>query len=167
MADRQGRFGGGQRPGRRVQPDGGRRPERVPSDHPSVTTYGTHFERSGGTRRPCLRLPDGVDLAEGDLFRLVLDRTPSHARVVADSSGLLVRGAFDNRRLAREPGAGENRLLAWADDHGRGPGDALDLDEVEPGVCYGLRVPGERTVYEAVEAPSGSLADIARSLDDR
>lgn len=140
--------------------------ERVPSDHPSVGSRRARLVRSGGTRRPCLRLPEGVDLAEGDAIRLSLDGTQYHARVGADSRGLLVRGAYDNRRLAREPGAGDNRLTEWADDNDLGPGDAVDLDEVEPGYLYGVRAPGERTVYEAVEGPEDSLRNIARDLGD-
>lgn len=141
-------------------------PERIPHDHPSVQTYRAYLARSGGTRRPCLRVPDDADLDAGDVIRLVLDGTQYHAEVGEDAQGLLVRGAFDNRRLARAPGEGENRLLEWADDHDREPGDAVDFDEVEPEFLYGLRAPGERAVYEATERPNQSLADIARSLDD-
>lgn len=140
-------------------------PERVPHDHPSVSTLRAQFARSGGTRRACLRLPDELDVDGGDLVRLVLDGTQYHARVVSDASGRLLRGAYDNRRLAREPGDGENRLLEWAADHDRGPGDAVDLDEVESGFLYGLRVPGTTAVYEATRQPDQSLADIARDLD--
>lgn len=141
-------------------------PERIPNDHPSVQTYRAHLVRSGGTRRPCLRVPDEADLDEGDVIRLVLDGTQYHAQVVSDAQGLLVRGAFDNRRLAREPGEGENRLVEWADEHDREPGDAVDFDEVESGFLYGLRVPGKRAVYEATQQPNQSLADIARNLDE-
>lgn len=141
--------------------------ERLPSDHPSVTTLRARLARSGGTRRPCLRIPEAADVADGDLIQVVLDGAQYHARVVVDTSGPLIRGAYDNRRLARESGEGENRLLEWADAHDRGPGDAVDLDEVEPGFLYGVRVPGKRTVYEATESPDESLADIARDLDER
>jgi hypothetical protein len=140
-------------------------PERVPHDHPSVTTLRAHLVRSGGTRKPCLRVPEEADAAEGEVIRLVLDGIQRHARVLADSEGLLIRGAYDNRRLARQAGEGENRLLAWADEHDRGPGDAVDLDEVEPGFLYGLRAPGENAIYDATESPDSSLADIARDLD--
>ncbi|MFB6097274.1 MAG: hypothetical protein ABEJ74_07795 [Haloferacaceae archaeon] len=142
-------------------------PDRVPNDHPSVRTFRAHLARSGGTHRPCLRLPDEVDLAAGDVIRLVLDGTQYHAPVSEDAQGLLVRGAFDNRRLARAAGEGENRLVEWAAAHDRDPGDAVDLDEVQAGYLYGLRVPGERAVYEATERPNQSLADIARDLEDR
>ena len=141
-------------------------PDSVPSDHDSVVTRRAKMERSGGTRRPCLRLPDGVDAESGDLIRLVLDGSTRHARVEEDATGRLVRGAFDNRRLARSGREGENRLVEWAERHDRGPGTAVELDEVEAGFLYGLRVPGERAVYEVTERPDDSLASIAESLSD-
>ncbi|AUV80317.1 hypothetical protein C2R22_00465 [Salinigranum rubrum] len=140
--------------------------ERVPSDHPSVTTHRASLERSGGTRRPCLRLPDATELESGDLVRLVLDGDEFHAAVTGDSSGLVVRSAHDNRRMARER-EGANRLVEWADDVGRGPGDAVEVDEVVPGTLYGVRVPGVRAVYSATETPRDSLSSIAESLDGR
>jgi hypothetical protein len=142
-------------------------PERVPHDHPSVRTFRAEFARSGGTRRVCLRLPDDVaeDLAAGDLIRLVLDGSQYHAQVAGDTAGLLLRGAFDNRRLARESGAGDNRLREWAAAHDRGPGESVDVDEIDPGYLYGLREPGATAVYEATRKPDQSLADIARDLD--
>ena len=139
-------------------------PDSVPSDHDSVATHRAKMERSGGTRRPCLRLPDGVNVEAGDLIRLVLDGSTRHARVEADTTGRLVRGAFDNRRLARSGREGENRLVEWAERHDRGPGTAVELDEVEAGFLYGLRTPGKRTVYEVTESPDDSLASIAESL---
>ena len=138
--------------------------ERIPSDHASVTSLRASIARSGGTRRPCLRLPDDVAVDEGDVVRLLLDGVPTHARVVSDSTGLLVRGAYDNERLAREPREGENRLVAWCADHDRDPGDAVELDELDPGFCYGLRDPGERVVYDVPARPDQSLRDIASSL---
>jgi hypothetical protein len=141
-------------------------PERVPSDHPSVTTHRAGLERSGGTRRSCLRLPAETadDVAAGDVVRLVLDGEECHAPVTSDTTGLVVRGAYDNRRMARER-EGTNRLVEWAGQVDRGPGDAVELDAVVPGTLYGLRVPGSRVVYEATEPPSDSLSAIAESLD--
>ena len=141
-------------------------PERVPSDHPSVTTHRAHLERSGGTRRPCLRLPPETadDVEPGDTVRLVLDGEECHAPVTSDTTGLVVRGAYDNRRVARERD-GPNRLVEWAGQVERGPGDVVELDTVVPGTLYGLRVPGSRAVYEATEPPSDSLSAIAESLD--
>jgi hypothetical protein len=139
-------------------------PERVPSDHPSVTTYRTHLRRSGGTRRPCLRLPADVAAEAGDIVRLVLDGDECHAPVTSDTKGLVVRSAHDNRRMARERD-GENRLVEWATAVGRDPNDAVELDEVEPGTLYGLRVPGVRAVYSATETPRDSLSAIAERLE--
>lgn len=152
---------------------------RVPSDDGSVASVRVDVVRSGGTRRPCVRLPDDDDLdrrvesgscaslslAGGDLVRVVIDREEYHARIVADATGRLIRGAFDSRRLARTPGDGENRLVEWLAERDREPGDSVVLDVVVPGDQYGLRVPGERTVYDARRGPRSSLADIAEDLD--
>lgn len=139
--------------------------ERVPSDHDSVTTYRATIARSGGTTRPCLRLPAEVTAVEdGDTIRLSLGGELAHARVTADSSGLLLRGAYDNKRLARTPGEGTNRLVEWCEEHGRDPGSAVELDELDAGFCYGLRDPGERTVYTVPNRPNESLADIAEKF---
>jgi len=99
------------------------------------------------------------------VIRVAFDRDEYHARVAGDSKGRLLRGAFDNRRLARDPGEGENRLVEWLDANGREPGDSVVLDVVVPGELYGLRIPGERTVYDADRGPRSSLADIARDVD--
>jgi hypothetical protein len=105
-----------------------------------------------------------VSVSAGTFIRLVLDGTPAHARVDADSSGLVVRGAYDNKRLARTTGEGENRLVEWCRTHDRDPGDAVDFDEVEAGYLYGLRVPGSRCVYESTGTPNDSLASIAEKF---
>ena len=139
--------------------------ERVPSDHPSVDTHRGELARSGGTTRPCLRLPDDLAVADGDVIRLVVDGDERYAQVRTDRDGRFVRGAFHNRAVAGERDAGENHLLAWLDDLGRGPGDSVDLDVVDPGELYGVRAPGERVVYEASRGPDESLASIAEDLD--
>jgi len=141
-------------------------PERLPSDHDAVTTHRARLVRSGGTRRPALRpLEPVAALGSGDLVRLVLDGTTHHARATADGEGVSFRGAYDNRRLARASGEGENRLVEWASAVGREPGDAVDFDEVVPGELYGVREPGERVVYEAARGPAESLSSIAERLD--
>jgi hypothetical protein len=143
--------------------------ERLPSDHADVVTHRAHLVRSGGTRRPALRPAEALPslaAADGAVVRLVVDGTTRHARVSVDADGPLLRGAYDNRRLARTPGEGEDRLAAWADAVGRGPGDAVDLDEVVAGDLYGVREPGTRAVYEASRGPADSLSSIARSLED-
>lgn len=138
--------------------------ERIPSDHPSVTTHRARVARYGGTRRPCVRLPDAVDAEEGALLRLVLDGDERHARVEADARGRLLAGAYDNRRLARER-EGTNRLVDWLRASDRDPGASVLLDEVDPGDLYGLRAPGDRAVYEAARGPDDSLASIAERVE--
>ncbi|MFC7070440.1 DUF7112 family protein [Halobaculum lipolyticum] len=142
--------------------------DRLASDAAEVATFRARLARSGGTRLPCLRIPDDADLAAGDEIRLVLDGAQRHATVTSDAKGLLVRGAYDNRRLMREAatGEGENRLVEWTREHGRAPDDAVDLDEVDPGYLYGLRVPGERAVYTVTKRANSGLQDIADSLYD-
>ncbi|ELZ33946.1 hypothetical protein C474_03265 [Halogeometricum pallidum JCM 14848] len=138
--------------------------ERVPSDHDSVSSYRAKIARSGGTRRPCLRFPDEAAVEDGDLIRLSLGGDLYHARVDADSSGRLLRGAYDNKRLARTPGEGENRLVEWCEETGRDPGSAVEVDELDAGYCYGIREPGKRVVYSVPDRPNESLADIAETL---
>jgi len=140
-------------------------PDRVASDGEAVTTYRARLARSGGTRRPCLRLPDDAAVEGGDLIRLVLDGDEYHARVASDADGALVRGAYDNRRLARADGEGTNRLVEWVRSVDRETGRSVDLDEVTPGYLYGVRVPGRRTVYSVTRQPDSSLSSIAEGLD--
>jgi len=140
-------------------------PDRLPSDYASVHTERAEVARSGGTSRPCLRLPDTLTLASGDLIRLVLDGEEFHARVQVDSTGPLIRGAYDLKSETRDPGRAENRVVEWLQEQGREPGDALDMDELEAGDRYGLRLPGERVVYKDTSSPGGSLQDIANDLD--
>ncbi len=153
---------------------------RVPSDDESVASVRIDLARSGGTRRPCVRIPtdaeldgrvesgtcDRLELEPGDLVRVVIDGDERHARVESDSRGRLLRGAFDDRRRARSGTEGPNRLTEWLADIDRDPGDVVVLDVVVPGELYGLRAPGERTMYDATRGPRSSLADIARDLDD-
>ncbi|MFB6123332.1 MAG: hypothetical protein ABEJ78_07720 [Haloferacaceae archaeon] len=145
---------------------------RVASDNDAVTTYRARLARSGGTRRPCLRVPEGVAgstgsaLDAGDLIRLALGGDESHARVDEDAKGLLIRGAYDNRRLAKSPGAGENRLAEWVDTIGREPGESVEFDEVDAGFFYGVRAPGHRAIYDVPSRPSDSLAAIAADLEE-
>jgi hypothetical protein len=140
--------------------------DRVASDGDAVTTYRAELARSGGTRRPCLRLPDDVALAPGDFVRLVLDGDEYYARVESDASGPLLRGAYDNRRLARNDREGTNRLVEWVRGIDLDVGRSVDVDEVTPGDLYGVRVPGRRTVYTVTRSPDDSLASIAEDLRD-
>lgn len=139
--------------------------DRVASDGDGVTTYRARVARSGGTRRPCLRLPEAVDLDGADLIRLVVEGTEYHAPVTSDADGRLLRGAYDNRRLARSEREGENRLVAWLLAIDRDPGQSVEFDEVTPGYLYGVRVPGDRTIYEVTRQPDSSLSAIAEDLE--
>ncbi|GAB3325401.1 hypothetical protein EI982_11040 [Haloplanus rallus] len=141
-------------------------PDRVASDGDAVTTYRAELARSGGTRRPCLRLPDDVAVDPGEFVRLVLDGDEYHARVDADASGPLLRGAYDNRRLARSDREGTNRLVEWVRGTDLDVGRSVDVDEVTPGHRYGVRVPGRRTVYSVTRRPDDSLTAIAEDLRD-
>ncbi|MEF8780704.1 MAG: hypothetical protein V5A46_08505 [Haloferacaceae archaeon] len=139
--------------------------DRLPSDADAVRTTRARVARYGGTRRPCVRLAEDAGLVDAEFLRLVLDGTTYHAGVHRDATGPLLRGAYRNRRLARNPDEGENQLVAWLERVDRSPGDALEFDEVVPGDLYGLRLPGRRAVYAVTQEPSGSLTDIARNLD--
>lgn len=140
--------------------------DRVPSDHETITSHRTYREQVGRTGRPRIPVPDGVDVAAGDLVRISLEGKTYHAQVAEALTGEPdVRGAFDDPRLARTDGEGENHLRSWAESVGISAGDPLVWDVVTPGFKVGLRRPGERVVYEATDAPDSSLADIARDID--
>ena len=138
--------------------------ERLPSDHATVESHRLHLETVGRTGRPRVPLPEGVEAADGDLLRLSLEGEDAHARVTADLEGKPgLEGAYADRNLARS-GDGENRLAAWVAEHDLSAGDALLLDVVTAGYQYGLRRPGERVVYRAVDAPDDGLSDIAEKF---
>ena len=138
--------------------------ERVPSDHAAVDSHRVRLETVGRTGRPRVPLPDAFDHTAGDVLRLSLEGIEAHAQVTADLRGEPgIESAHPDAQLART-GEGENRLAAWVDRHGLGAGDPLLVDVVTPGYQYGLRRPGERVVYDAVEAPDDGLADIAEQF---
>jgi hypothetical protein len=140
--------------------------DRVPSDHETIASHRSHVESIGRTNRPRLPLPDAVDAAAGDVLRLSLEGDTYHAQVQESlDGGLDVRGAFDNARLARADDEGENRFAEWAAEVGLSAGDAVLVDVVTPGFKLGVRRPGERVVYDATDAPSSSLSDIASDID--
>lgn len=138
--------------------------ERVPSDHATVDSHRVHLETVGRTGRPRVPLPDGLGHTAEELLRLSLEGLETHAQVTADLRGEHgIEGAYPDAQLART-GEGENRLVGWVDRHGLSAGDPLLLDVVTPGYQYGLRRPGERVVYDAVEAPDDGLSDIAEKF---
>ncbi len=135
---------------------------------PTVSSDGTEtirvpIERAGALDRPKLVVPDGV-VSEG-VVRVVADGTTYHAPIDRGlSDGVELRGLYDNARLART-GEGENRLPDWVAEKGLEAGRSVLLDIVVEGVQYGLRAPGERAVYETIDAPNDSLASIAEDLE--
>ncbi|MFC6725951.1 hypothetical protein ACFQE1_16580, partial [Halobium palmae] len=58
-----------------------------------------------------------------------------------------------------------NRLVEWVEATGRPIDSAVEVDEVEAGYFYGVRVPGRRAVYAPSSPPSDSLSSIAEGLD--
>lgn len=139
--------------------------ERIPSDHATVDSHRVELGAVGRTGRAQLPLPDAVDCTAGDPIQLSVGGDRLFA--VPESTlgdDLVVRGAYANRRVARER-SGTDRLSEWLDETGHGPGSTLLLDVVTPGYAFGLREPGTRTVYEATDPPTDSLSDIAESLD--
>ena len=141
---------------------------RLPSDSDTVDTDRAELVRLGSARRQGIRLPDSVSeqLSAGDSITLVFDGTENHAEVAADTRGLLVRGAYDNKRLARSTGEGDNRLAEWLRELGRESGNSVEFDTVVEGEQYGLRAPGDREVYTVKQGPRSSLSSIADQLDD-
>lgn len=140
-------------------------PDRIPSDHASVHTERAEVARSGGTRRPCLRLPAVLHLDAGAFVRLVIDGETHHAEIQGESSGLLLRGAYDLKSEARDPGRAENRLVEWLREQDCKPGEPVEIDEIDAGERYGVRLPGERAVYRDGRGPGRSLQGIAETLD--
>jgi len=141
---------------------------RLPSDSEAVDTARAELVRLGSARRQGIRLPEAAsdELAAGDAIRLVFDGTEYHAIIAEDTRGLLIRGAYDNTRLARSTGEGENRLAEWLHELGRESGNSIEFDTVVDGEQYGLRAPGERAIYTVKQGPRSSLASIAEDLDE-
>lgn len=134
---------------------------RVTSD--DVETVRASIVTAGALDRPRIVLPEGT-MPEG-VVRVVADETTYRAPVERGFDGdLEVRGLYRNARLARA-GDGENVLGEWVASNDLEAGRSVLVDEVVPDEQYGLRAPGERAVYRAVEAPDDDLASIAEDLD--
>lgn len=134
---------------------------RVSSD--DVETVRASIENAGALDRPKLVLPEGT-ISEG-VVRVDADETTYHARVDRGLGGdLELRGLYGNARLART-GDGENDLETWVEAKDLEAGRSALVDVVVDGEQYGLRAPGERAVYQVVEAPDDSLASIAEDVD--
>jgi len=139
--------------------------DRVPSDNPSVDSYGVTLDSVGSTNRPQLVLPTELCCERGDFVRLVTDEDRAHAEVVSALDGShAIRAAYSDRAAARH-GDGPDLLGCWLDEHDVGPGDTLVIDVLTEGYAYGLREPGDRVIYEPPRRPDASLSDIAESLE--
>ncbi len=140
-------------------------PDRIASDTSAVSTYRARVTRYGGTRVRCLRVHERIGLEEGETIRLVLGGDSRFAPVEIDSRSLLIRGAFDDRQLARSR-EGKNRLHEWFATREVNRGATVEFDEVSQGQVYGLREPGERILYEIPRRADESLRNIAESITD-
>ena len=139
-------------------------PDRIAADNPAVETVRATLAAAGATGRPRVAVPE--DAAEsfpvGEVVRVVLGGRTRFARVDrAIDDTVEIRGAYDNRRMARET-EGDNRLVEWADAEGVDVGRSVLVDVVEAGQLYGVRRPGTDAVYELPETTrNDSLAAIA------
>lgn len=140
--------------------------DRLSADHPSVETIRATVVRRGGTTRPAISVPaDAGGTPTADVIRLVLDGSEHRAPVSADGDGTwTILGAYESPTLARERG-GTDHLSTWVDENGLDFGRSVQFDVVVEDVRYGVRAPGETTVYDASEPPSDGLQDIARDLE--
>lgn len=140
--------------------------DRVRSDHPSIPTARGRLARHGGTRRLAVEVPAGVadSLPEEGTVRLVVDGRARHAPIDRVGDGRGFAGAYGNPRRARERD-GTDRLVEWVDANGLDGGRSVLVDEVEPGEVYGLRMPGEETVYQVSSGPGEALRRIAEDLE--
>ncbi|WP_231184998.1 hypothetical protein [Haladaptatus sp. DYF46] len=143
--------------------------QRVSSD--TTETVRATLAQAGATNRANIEISadDEGAFPADEIVRIVMDDTEYRARIERPltDDGRLIRGVYDTPRLARNPGEGENRLAEWFDDSNRSFGQSVLIDVVEEGYKYGIREPGSRAVYEATEAPNGSLADIAQQVEDK
>ncbi|AQL43082.1 hypothetical protein BV210_10315 [Halorientalis sp. IM1011] len=141
--------------------------DRLPSDHDAVETHRASLERVGRTDRPKVVVPDDASVPTDEVVRLVVDGRTCHTRIETSLQGdPEITGAYDTPTLARDPSEGENRLDEWVADANVTVGGSVLLDEVTEGFKYGLRAPGERTVYEATEKPDDGLSAIAEDLGE-
>jgi hypothetical protein len=142
--------------------------DRVSSDHESVRSIRATLERVGRTDRLKVAIPaDATDaLPAGEVVRLALDGSTYHSLVDTDFDGNPeLQGAYDSPGLARD-GGGTDRLAEWVAETGLSAGSSVLLDVVTPEFKYGLRTPGDRTVYDATAPPDDSLSAIASNLDE-
>lgn len=141
--------------------------DRIPSDHRSITTVRASIVRRGATNRPAIELPDDAadSFPAGDVVRIVLDGDEQHGRIEDRMGDLVIPGVYDAPEFARQPGEASNRLVEWHDQTNLSFGQSVKIDVIEQGFKYGVRKPGDRTVYDATESPDDSLASIAEQTE--
>jgi hypothetical protein len=141
--------------------------DRIPSDPETVDSHRVRLATVGRTGRPRVPLPEDLDCAVDDVVSLSLEGDRGRAQVTTDLSGEpVIDGVYTNARLARAADEGDNALISWVAGRTLSADDPLLIDVLAPGYAYGLRRPGERVVYQAVDPPAASLAEIARELDE-
>lgn len=133
--------------------------DRIASDHPSVKTLRAHIKRHGPGKR--LECEEAVFPAD-DIVRVVIDGETRFARPTSTTG---ITGAYGSPTFARSPGGKTEYMGEWLDAIGRKVGLSVELDVIEPDVAYGLREPGSTAIYDGIEGPKSSLADIAKQLD--
>lgn len=143
--------------------------DRIASDNPAIETIRATVARHGGSRKR-IEIPEDATLPIDEVVRLVIDGATYHARIeggFADADPY-VAGAYDTPGGARSAdGNGPDHLQPWLESTDRSVGSSVLVDVIEPDFAYGLRAPGEETVYDAVEKPDDNLAAIARDLEAR
>lgn len=139
--------------------------DRVGSDHPTITTERARVVRHGGRRRRLDLATASVLPAEG-VVEVIVDGRCRFGRCRTIGGQPAIVGLYDTRAAAGGDTEGTDRLTRWLTDADRRPGSSVDVDVIEAGVRVGLRVPGERAVYDVVGRRDGPLDELARDLGD-
>lgn len=140
---------------------------RIASDHPTVETLDGRLDRQAGTGRRRAAFDADPAIPTGEVVRLSLDGDWVWTRFERSREEILLQRAYDMPDAIRNPASRSdrtNRFAEWVEGAGLEEGRTVHVDVIEPAYAFGLRGPGEREVYEDVESPSDSLADIARDL---
>ena len=142
--------------------------DRVASDHESVDTIRATLTETATGVSVSIPADVGDAVPVDEVVRIDLDGQVCYARPARSLIGdeRSIPGVYETPDGARDPSVGTDRLPAWIDDHSVRTGGSVLIDVVEPGFFYGFRAPGETNYYDAIEPPSGSLADIAKDLED-
>ena len=143
--------------------------DHVSSDHPSVHTVRATATATATGMQVTLPEADHDQFPVDEVVRVVLDGEERFARIERALTGTerSIGGVYDSPSDARNPGSGTDRLAPWLAANEIEDGSSVLVDVVERAFQYGLRAPGESTVYTAKEPPSDSLADIASELEEQ